>query len=423
LSIGLRAASSIFALILLATGAWAAPQETVLYSFGAMGDDGSTPAASLIFDASGNLYGTTWFGGNTVACSGGCGTVFELSPTAGGGWTETVLHRFNGTDGDMPLASLIFDGSGNLYGTTFHGGTSVACGGGCGTVFELSPKTGGGWTEKVLHNFNFNGKDGADSYASLIFDASGNLYGTTFYGGRSTACNGGCGTVFELSPKTGGGWTEKILHSFGGSSKDGHSPVASLIFDSFGNLYGTARDGGVSFQGTVFELTPKSGGGWTEKTLYNFKNNGRDGLDPGSSLLFDSSGNLYGTTFFGSRYGNGLAFELTPRSGGGWAEKHLHGFGANNTYGVYPYGLISDAAGNLYGTTSQDNVGGGGGTVFELMPKAGGGWTQKVLYHFVDPATGYSPYCNLILDAAGNLYGTTQGGGAFGAGTVFKITP
>src|SRR5579872_2727634 len=412
LSKALSAASTIFAAAVLLTATSAAAGEKLLHSFN--GNNGQTPDSSLIFDSSGNLYGTTNAGGLYSL-----GTVFELIPKAGGGWTEKVLHNFNGKDGSGPYSGLTFDSSGNLYGTTFYGGKSAVCGGGCGTVFELT-KASGNWKEKVLHNFN-NGTDGSGSYASLIFDSSGNLYGTTFYGGNSALCNGGCGTIFELIPQTGGTWMEKILYSFGANSTDGQSPVASLIFDSLGNLYGVARGGGVYGQGTAFELMPTSGGGWTEKVLYDFNDNGVDGNDPGSAMLFDASGDLYGTTFFGGAYGNGTAFELTPTSGGGWKENILHSFGANGTFGVYPLGLVFDAAGNLYGTTQQDNVGGGGGTIFELLP-GGGHWTEKVLHHFVNSTDGANSDSSLILDTTGNLYGTTQGGGTFGAGTVFKIT-
>jgi uncharacterized repeat protein (TIGR03803 family) len=238
--------------------------------------------------------------------------VFELSPNAGGGWTEKVLHSFknNGNDGSSSYASLIFDGVGNLYGTTAGGGAKSL-----GTVFELRPKTGGGWTEKLLHSFIDSGKDGYYPEAGLIFDASGNLYGTTAFGG-SGSCTDGCGTVFELTPKTGGGWTEKILHNLNNNGKDGYYPFArGLIFDGAGNLYGTTESGGSGSCrdgcGTVFELTPKTGGGWTEKVLYNFKNNSRDGRKPGAGLIFDASGNLYGTTY-GGGHGGGTVFEITP---------------------------------------------------------------------------------------------------------------
>src|ERR1019366_934096 len=210
-----------------------------------------------------------------------------------------VLYSFihNGTDGGFPQAGLIFDAAGNLYGTTSEGGTSSSCSGGCGTVFELTPTAGGGWTEKVLHNFNSNGTDGANPYAGLIFDAAGNLYGTTTVGGTYYY-----GTVFELTPTAGGGWTEKVLHSFNYNGTDGNNPQASLTIDAAGNLYGTTSGGGTygNYKGTVFELTPAAGGDWTETVLHNFV--GPDGAAPLAGLIFDAAGNLYGTTSGGGTY-------------------------------------------------------------------------------------------------------------------------
>ena len=192
---------------------------------------------------------------------------------------------------------------------------------GCGTVFEMTPKEGGGWTEKVLHNFG-NGTDGAYPEAGLIFDAAGNLYGTTAYGGPH-----GYGTVFEMTPNGSGGWTEKVLHYFGNGS-DGLSPYSGLIFDAVGNLYGMTMGGGSSDNGTVFELTPSEGGNWTEKVLHNFGGyNGPNGCFPSSGLIFDAAGNLYGTTTQGGDHGVGIVFEMTPKVGGGWTEKTLHNFG------------------------------------------------------------------------------------------------
>jgi uncharacterized repeat protein (TIGR03803 family) len=346
--------------------------------------------------------------------------------------TETVLHNFanNGTDGYTTYSGLIFDASGNLYGTTLDGGVGTNCYGeniGCGTVFELSPAAGGGWTETILHDFNFNGTDGVNPSGTLIFDAAGNLYGTT-QGGGTGACNSGfnsCGTVFELMPKAGGGWTETILHSFGSNSRDGYFPSAGLIFDGAGNLYGTTLTGGAYGFGTVFELTPK-GGGWAEKLLHSF--DGRDGASPLASLIFDAAGNLYGTTRLGG--GNrqaGTVFELMPKAGGGWTGKVLHHFNAAD--GNEPFGsLVLDAAGNLYGTTE---VGGANhhGTVFEVTPTAGGIWTETILHSFNNNGTdGYEPLGGLIFDAKGNLYGTTFIGGTgacarTGCGTVFELTP
>src|ERR1019366_2578878 len=304
LSIGLRAALAIFTAILFVTSIWAAAEEKVLHNFNNDGTDGYYPEVGLIVDAAGNLYGTTTAGGAYNS-----GTGFELTPAAGGGWTETVLHNFgNGTDGATPYAGLIFDAAGNLYGTTQYGGTY-----GVGTVFELTPAGGGSWTEKVLYSFNHNGADGGVPAAGLIFDAAGNLYGTTVNGGTGSNCVLGCGTVFELTPAAGGGWTEQVLHSFNNNGADGSTPFAGLIFDAAGNLYGTTFAGGTYGYGTVFELTPAAGGGWTETVLHNF-GNGTDGTAPYAGLIFDAAGNLYGTTFVGGTYGYGTVFEVTPVS-------------------------------------------------------------------------------------------------------------
>jgi uncharacterized repeat protein (TIGR03803 family) len=390
--------------------------EKVLFSFN--GTDGSGPTADLIFDAAGNLYGTA--GGGEY----GAGTVFELTPTAGGGWTETVLHNFgNGTDGAYPSGGLVFDAAGNLYGTTPDGGTySCFGGGGCGTVFELTPTAGGGWAEQVLYSFG-SGTDGTAPYGALVFDAAGDLYGTTSEGGTySCFGGGGCGTVFELTPAAGGSWTEQVLHNFNGVT-DGYQPVAGLIFDAAGNLYGTTAGGGPG--GTVFELTPTGDGNWTEEVLHTF-GIGTDGAVPTAALVFDAAGNLYGTTYHGGTNnscvytGCGTVFELTY-SGGTWWYQVLHNFGSGSD-GYWPQAnLIVDAAGNLYSTTFQGGTH-GEGTVFEVTPGSGGRWTEQVLHSF-NGADGYWPWAGLIFDAAGNLYGTTNRGGAYEAGTIFELMP
>jgi uncharacterized repeat protein (TIGR03803 family) len=411
LPIGLRAALAIFAAAVLMTSTWAAAQEKVLYNFG-NGTDGVAPQAGLVMDAAGNLYGTTYNGGTY-----NYGTVFELTPAAGGGWTEMVLHNFNndGVDGAYPQAGLIFDAAGNLYGTTHSGGThNASCSNDCGTVFELTPSAGGTWTEKVLYDFYSIRTDGAFPASSLIFDGAGNLYGTTIFGGASGAGNG---TVFELTPAAGGGWTERVLYSFGA---DGIWPYAGLIFDAAGNLYGTTSFGGTVGWGTVFELTPAAGGGWTEQVLHNFLGYS-DGETPYAGLIIDAVGNLYGTTSSGGTYGMGTVFELSPTAGGGWTEQVLHTF--NFTDGNAPYaGLIFDVAGNLYGTTGGGSSY-GDGTVFELTPTAGGGWTEKVVHSFGNGTDGIFPRADLIMDAAGNLYGTTNYGGTNNYGTAFEFTP
>ena len=409
--IGLRALA-IFAVSLLVTSSWAATKwhEKVLHSFG-NGLDGTFPTSGLIFDAAGNLYGTTYRGG-----SHNYGTVFELTPNGSGGWTSFLLHSF-GSDGDgqQPWAGLIFDAAGNLYGTTL---------GLDGAAFELMPNGGHQWTETALYRFGFNGgPDGQQPWASLVFDASGNLYGTTGEGGSFYV-----GTAFELTPNGSGSWTETQIYSFGNGS-DGTTPVAGMIFDASGNLYGTTSAGGTYGFGTVFELTPNGSGSWTETVLYNF-GPAPDGQEPLAGLVFDAAGNLYGTTEQGGNlgfpcgtYGCGTVFELTPNGSGGWTETILHRFGYG-TDGLQPlYGsLIFDAAGNLYGTTRE-----GGtystGTVFELMPNGDGSWTETVLYSFGNGMDGFYPFGSLTFDAAGNLYGTTDAGGTYDLGTVFELTP
>jgi uncharacterized repeat protein (TIGR03803 family) len=383
--------------------------ETVLHNF-SNGTDGVGPFASLLSDATGNLYGTTFYGG-----SHGNGTVFELKPPAGGGWSEVVYSFSSGSDDPGPYGGLVFDAAGNLYGTTVGGGTY-----GGGTAFELAPAVGGGWTEQVLHSFG-TGTDGRDPFTGLTFDAAGNLYGTTFYGG-GTGCSGqGCGTVFELTPAAGGGWSEQVVHSFGNGT-DGAQPYYGMIFQA-GNLYGTTTVGGTYGRGAIVELTPTAGGGWSE-VVYSF-GNGMDGSNPYGGLIFDAAGNLYGTTVGGGTYGGGTVFEMTFRGGEGWNEQVLYSFDGND--GTMPFcSLIFDAAGNLYGTTS-----GGGtycgerpcGTVFELTPTEGGGWTETVLHNFGNGTDGASPYAGLLIDTTGNLYGTNVAGGTGGVGTVFKLTP
>jgi uncharacterized repeat protein (TIGR03803 family) len=215
--------------------------------------------------------------------------------------------------------------------------------------------------EKVLHSFG-NGTDGLYPYAGLIFDAAGNLYSTTEYGGIH-----GQGAVFELSPREGGGWTETVLHSFG-QGTDGSYPDRGLVFDAAGNLYGTTIGGGIHYNGSVVELSPRQRGGWTEQVLHSFNANGTDGYYLYGGLIIDTAGNVYGTTNDGGTLGYGTVFELTPGWGGDWSERVLHSFGRNDSDGSLPYdGLIIDTAGNLYGTTNDGGIY-SGGTVFEITP-------------------------------------------------------
>jgi uncharacterized repeat protein (TIGR03803 family) len=364
------------------TGAWT---ETVLYSFDCAGNGTGSPWAGLIIDSSGNLYGTTF--------AGPTGTAFELSPPlmAGGAWTETVLHNFvaGTSDGGGPEASLTRDSAGNLYGTTQIGGhTGSDCPSqGCGVVFELSPPSTSGapWTETILHFFS--GLDGRVPAAGVTLGKGGALFGTTFYGG-STSTQGeyGYGVVFRLLPPLvkGGAWKENVLYNFTNSG-DGGYPAANLVFDTKGNLYGTAYGAQVSLSvgcflnprdgGAVFELSPPlvAGGAWTETTLYAFSD-GADGGNPYAGVVLDKSGNLYGTT-------------------------------ASNANGC--------------------------GSVFQLTQPAttGGNWTESVLYMFTGGRDGGEPASNLIFGPGNGLYGTTANGGntcqliegETGCGTVFKL--
>ncbi len=418
-----RIALALFVLVVMfAAGHSALAQtETVLYSFGIQSVDGATPWGSLIMDKEGNLYGTTGRGGEYDS-----GEVFMLSPPAKkhGAWLESVLYSFGRQSGDgvTPYDSLVMDKEGNLYGTTHEGGPNNA-----GTVFKLSAEGGGAWSETVLYGFGGAPNDGSLPYAGLIMDKEGNLYGTTYSGGANNV-----GTVFELSPpaKKGGAWTETVLYGLRGVPNDGSFPYAGLVMDKSGNLYGTTEQGGASGFGTVFELSPPAANGaWTETVLYSFGSQSGDGVNPWDSLIMDKKGNLYGTTTGGGAYVYGEVFKLTPptEESGDWAENILYSFGSSD--GAYPFAsLLMDKKGNLYGTTT-----GGGkygyGTVFQMSPptEKNGAWTETLLRTFGKQQYGQEPWDSLIMDKEGNLYGTTTEGGAtnncdYGCGTVFKLS-
>ena len=421
-----------------------AQTESVLYSFGNTPTDGFGPAAPLLIDGSGNLFGTT-FEGSATPCDGGnvngCGIVFELTKSSNG-YSENVLYSFGSnsanTDGASPYAGLISDAAGSLYGTTVYGGSlSAQCAGlaiglnGCGTVFELV-KSATGYAENVL--YSFTGPDGANPYAGLTMDSSGNLYGTTYNGG---AC--GLGAVFELA-KSSGGYTEKVLHSFGCVSTDGWYPHGALFMDAAGNLYGTAESAGDLTAcggfgcGIVFELI-NSNGAYTEDVIYSFT--GPDGQLPSSGLISDASGNLYGTTQAGGAYGSGpvsgsngfgTVFELL-NSSGHYTEKVLYSFkGANAGDGQMPEAApMIDSSGNLYGTTKEGGpecAAQGCGIVYELV-NSSGAYTERTLHTFGVPGDGESPSAPLVADSIGNLYSTTTVGGTGPClcGTVIMVNP
>jgi uncharacterized repeat protein (TIGR03803 family) len=423
-------------IMIFVTAAWAASTEKVLYTFTGR-EDGASPISGLIFDHEGNLYGTASAGGS-VACIGGeaigCGTVFELTPSAGGGWMETVIYSFQGgADGAEPK-NLIFDRQGNLYGTTYQGG-GPGCFLGCGTVFKLA-HAHGAWVESVLYRFQ-GGSDGA-APGGVVLDATGTLYGATYLGGDLTCGyqGSGCGVVFKLTLSGSGEWNETVLHRFGSISTDGHEPNPGMVFDRKGNLYGTTEEGGTAKYGygTVFELTPNSGGDWTETLLYSFSGR-RDGGIPIGGVISDKSGNLYGANYNGGLDGGGDVFKLKPLAAGGnrWREKAIYNFGGQQSDGFQPdAGVTFDKEGNLYGTTQYGGGNGyGNGTVVKLTPNLRGGWTETVLYGFSGGSDGGQPVASVIVDSAGNVYGTTWVGGTGdcsgsngnGCGVVFEVTP
>jgi uncharacterized repeat protein (TIGR03803 family) len=400
-------------ILAVAQGSWAQSNYKTLHRFSRAGERGARPAAGLVFDQAGNLYGTTPSGGANNE-----GVVFKLTPNADGGWTEVVLHSFTGgKDGSTPVAALIFDQTGNLYGTTGGGGAYSG-----GTVFKLMPKWDGSWNLRVLHNFNRY--DGQGPNGNLTLDSAGNLFGTTNQGGAYSN-----GTVFELTPNPDGSWKESVLHSFrviyGG--KDGGYPFGGVTFDLAGNLFGTTSQGGVYSSGTVFELTPKSDGSWKESIIHTFINDGHDGYVLLAAVIFDAAGNLYGTTSGGGggtacgQFGCGLVFRLTPTGHGIWKESVLHYFTGGNDGSRPSASLTFDSVGNLYSTTENDGAY-GYGTIFKLKPNGKGGWGHAVLHSFRNHP-GALPISGLISDGRGRLYGTTQGDGQTTFGSIFGIFP
>jgi len=364
--------------------------------------DGDTPTSTLIWDRAGNLYGSTEYGG--VHCSyDNDGVVFQLK-RGPAGWTLHPLQDFNQDQLYFPLnyGGLSFGPDGNLYGTTQQSHSS----GCCGVVFRLQPPPRSctsflcPWSLTIQHEFN--GSDGELPGGKVIFDAAGNLFGTTSEGGANDS-----GMVFELSPSNGS-WTESILYNFFGFS----FVQAGVVMDSAGNLYGSApyNAGG---QGVIYELSPTASG-WVEHDLYRFA--GPDGANPIGGLVLDQAGNLYGTTSHGGSGGGGTLFQLA-HSGGNWMLTTFCNFGGN---GGPQSPLTMDAAGNLYGTTQYD--GHGAGSVFKAT-RFGNTWTCSDLYRFEIGANGQAPIGGVTLDANSNLYGTTSAGGAYGAGVIWEITP
>lgn len=411
------------------------------------GADGASPQGGLVADAKGNLYGTTYLGGGAY----GFGNVFELSH-AKGGWKETVLFNFTGgTDGGGPLDSLVFDAAGNLYGTTISGGQGQCLWNGtqwygCGVVFELTP-SGKIWQENVLFSFVPGQTKGVMPVGGLVFDGAGNLYGTTYApgvdrgprysrtaGGANPPTYWGCndpgcgGSVFELSP-TQGGWQEQDIYGFTGGS-DGGVSEANLAFDAAGNLYGTTVYGGSTGCrgygcGVVFEVSPGKRG-WSESVLHTFS--GSDGAYPQGSVIFDSHRNLYSTTSYGGSgncsvsyepAGCGTVFRLKPEKAG-WKESVLYNFGDGDDGGIPFAAVIMDSQGDLLGTTF-DGGSGHEGVVFKLAP-SGHSWKESALYAFSYPGAG-QPVSPLLAMPDGRLFDTSVNGGDQDYGAVFELIP
>jgi len=343
---------------------------------------------------------------------------FILTAAQAQALTLITLHPFAGSpDGSEPFANLISDAAGNLYGTTTRGGTNNF-----GTVFKLTANAGGSYTETVLYSFT-GGADGSVPYSALISDAAGNLYGTT-----TGDISAGNGNIFMLSPSATTPWPITVLYNFAGGT-DGSRPLAALVADPSGNLYGTTFQGGASFSGTVFMLTRSASAPWPKTLLFSFAGGAAGGL-PQEPLILDAAGNLYGTLTSGGASSAGLVFMLTRSAAAPWPETVLYSF-AGGADGAAPNGPIADASGNLYGTTIGGGIGcgvGGCGTVFMLTRSATAPWTKTLLYTFSGAADGGTPESGVVMDSAGNLYGTTTGGGYQGgggispSGVVYKLT-
>ena len=382
---------------MLAVPSWAQGTLKVLHNFGGPGD-GYHPFDGLVFDGIGNLYGTASEGPGGGCAGNGCGIVFKLKSNSDGSWSEDIVHYFNGNDGSYPVAGLVFDRHGNLYGTTscYYGSCDTG-----DTVFKLTPTSQSKWILSTLHTFNL-GTDGAYPIGGVSFDHAGRLYGTTQLGGPY-----GNGVVYILGPVSVFAWYEIVAHGFGAPG-DGTLPYSSLTFDADGNAYGTTDRGGANDAGTVFKLAPnRLGFGWTEAVLYSFQGKicgqSADGAGPVAGVTFDAAGNLYGTTECGGTGARGTVFKLTHNSDDTWTENVIYAFQGGND-GAQPIApVIFDGAGNLYGTTCC-----GGqltdGTIFKLTP-SNGSWTETTLYTF-SYGDGSSPG-PVIFDNAGNLYGTT----------------
>lgn len=430
--VAVRSLLSALALLTFAVAALPASAQTfsVLHTFTG-GADGALPFSGMILDPAGNLYGTAGAGG-TGSClySGapGCGTIFEVKKH-NSSWLFNPLYSFQGsTDGEAPVRPLTRGPNGTYYGTTLGGGEGT-CNfetvPECGVVFNAGPNATPPRTplltfrESVLYRFT-DGADGGNPYSTVISDQAGNIYGTTLYGGAN-----GLGTVFELSPAGGGTYTEAVLYSFCPQypCPDGSNPFDGVVFDTAGNLYGTTEDGGANNYGVVFELSP-SGSGWSERVIYSFQG-GFDGKTPYAGVAMDSTGNLYGNTGLGGSGGGGTMYQLTP-NGSNWNFNLLYSV-PGGELGYANARVTLDSSGNLYETVASGGAF-GYGQVLELA-HSGSNWVYVDLHDFTNGADGSYPVGSVVLDSSGNLYSTTSLGGNLncnvpsGCGVVWEITP
>jgi uncharacterized repeat protein (TIGR03803 family) len=417
--------------LLIASSAFAASTEQTLYTFKG-GSDGRSPQATLLADKSGNLYGTTFEGGGSANCSNGCGTVFELSPpvTLGGKWTEIVLHSFqNGADGANPMTPLVADSSGNLYGSTYQGGSGNCSNvqlSGCGTIFELSPSSGTNtsWTYQVVYSFQGvpSGTGNGDGAwpGGLVYTKRGDIFGFAYSGGACSTDETGTycgGALFMLRPTAGNSWAESVVFRF----TSPYYPIGDPLFNNYGDIYG-AGPGGAYGYGAVFALYSRNRTERELVPLYDFHGTAGDGAFPTS--LIGANDALVGTTMGSPSGSYSNIFAVTP--GLEWTESVLFNFNPISTGyepGTTP---ILGSGGQLFGTTTQGGAS-NEGAVYQLIPPAiqGGQWTENVVYSFTTGSDGFAPYGGLIFGNGGALYGTTSAGGdaSCNCGTVFRVNP
>jgi hypothetical protein len=413
-----------------------AARESVLHFFSGRPDGALPNVGRLVFDRAGNLYGATNTGGSgTCKFRGvvtGCGVVFELLRARNGNWHERVLYSFkNLKDGAGPYSTLTIDRAGNIYGVTMAGGNSGCVPlfwvyRGCGTAFELT-HGGAGWKKRIIHVFS-GGIDGGNPVAGLVLDSAGNLYGTAYCGGVYSCYTRGAGSgvFFMLQNDGNGAWRENVLHIFGIAHGDGAYPIGDLTPKGARTIYGTTG-------GSVYEMTRTPKSQWRETTLFLFGSSSPTGYLARGGIVFDAAGNLYGTTYGGGNFhctpGCGVVFELTPSASGGWSETVLHTFTGGSDGALPDAGLAMDSYGRLDGTTANGgdlrcNNGGGCGVVFRVQPM-GRASTEEVLHTFEGGATdGELPQSAVTLDGAGHIYGSTQYGGpgsSLGKGIAFRV--